>query len=174
MRRPFLDKAQQKRENKDKLESVVVCFGGADKLNLTEKVCRELKELSFTGTITAIIGGAYQYKGSLDKLGNQITIKEELSAIEMAEEFWTNELAVVPCSSVLFEALACQVPVITGAYVDNQKEIERYFRDYLINIRFVEEKIKLKNIRIRNNSFYNLIENVKSNLKKVFEYTGER
>lgn len=128
LRKPFLNKLKQERKHRTTIERIAVCFGGADGCNYTEKVCREIIDSGFHGKVTAIIGSAYQFKESLQNVNENIAIKESLSAEHMAEEFWVNDFAVVPCSSVLFEALACRTPVITGAYTDNQRHIEHYFR----------------------------------------------
>lgn len=132
VRKPFLDATPLPYNNREK-GHCVVCFGGADWNNLTEKVCSVLSSSSRVNRITAIVGDAYGYCDSLGGIG-KVEIRKNLSAQEMANLFCRVEFAVLPTSTVCIEALLCECPVFGGYYVDNQQEyyLEWSARNYII------------------------------------------
>ena len=100
----------------------VVAFGGVDYYDLTGKVVKLLSEKNNVRKITAVVGDAYAYMETLC-LNQNVEIKKNLSAQQMAELFCEVEFAVLPSSTVCLEAIACGCPVLSGYYVDNQIEV---------------------------------------------------
>lgn len=114
LRKPFLDPQINSAPHKGKW---VICFGGADQFNLTEKVARTLANIA--SEVIAIVGDAYSNRSSLNSILN-VNAVSNLSAEQMAYEFSTAEYVVCSASSVCYEALACGANVFSGYYIDNQ------------------------------------------------------
>lgn len=123
LRRPFFEacKKNEKQSTKkviDKMQ-VVVAFGGSDHLNLTSKVVESLNDVDYIQSIYAIVGDSYpeeQMSG-----GAKVSYKKNLSAQEIADLFITSDVAILPASTMMNEALACGINIIGGYYVKNQE-----------------------------------------------------
>lgn len=125
LRPAFLEQAKQKRRI-EKIETVLICFGGSDYLNLTEKSLKVITSFKQVKKIIVITGAAYQQTQSLLELfekDNRIAHFHSLNADEMLQIMLETDLAIVPASGILFEVLAAGCIVITGSYVDNQNAI---------------------------------------------------
>lgn len=120
LRKPFIDKPLVTRLLKNDNLNVVVSFGGADRENLAGRVvdillkCREVRE------INVLIGDSYKPKTLIED--NRIKYHKNISASQVAELFEANDVAILSASTVSIEALACNIPIIAGYWVDNQKE----------------------------------------------------
>lgn len=123
LRSPFLEVAQEKFFSK-KEKSVFICFGGSDIQNLTLRALKILiKDPRFT-EINAVIGASYNHTEDLKLFSEKhknIKLHQSLNAKEMISLMKKSELAIVPCSGILLEALALRLTLIAGTYVDNQK-----------------------------------------------------
>ena len=119
LRLPFLSLPQIERTGK--IEKAIVCFGGSDVNNLTNKFVSFLQKEATIKKIAAIIGDQCQS----DSLYNdpKVSYIHNLSADEMVNAFRQSDIAFLPASTVCLEALSQQIPVVSGYYVDNQKEI---------------------------------------------------
>lgn len=121
LRKPFFEACKARVPNKvilDKL-SIVVAFGGADFLDLTQKTIQGIKDEAIVSSITAIVGDRY----SSDKMieSPKVVYKKNLSAKEIANLFVNTDVAVLPASTMMNEALACGTKIIGGYYVRNQE-----------------------------------------------------
>lgn len=114
LRKPFLEPQITIAPRKGKW---VICFGGSDLFNLTEKVVRALANIA--DEVVAIVGSAYNSRSSLAAI-SYVNMLTNLNAEQMAYEFSTAENVVCSASSVSYEALACGSRVFAGYYVDNQ------------------------------------------------------
>lgn len=118
LRKPFLEaKPLQIREQ----GHAVVAFGGVDYYNLTTKVAAILNKQPGVAKITAVVGDANKYIHEISAI-SKVEIVKNLSAEDVADLFCRAEFAVLPASTIMIEALSCNLPVISGYYVDNQKE----------------------------------------------------
>lgn len=97
----------------------VICFGGADPQNLTEKAVRALNIRNDVDCIVAIVGEVYPHKEVLRQY-NKVTVLSSLSAEEMANQYSSAEYVLCSASSVSYEAIACGCSVLAGYYIDNQ------------------------------------------------------
>ena len=116
LRKPFIEQlAHQHPPIKDfnKL-NIVVSFGGSERSELLITIAKMLSKLDVVNKVTAI-GGSQIISDS-----KKITYKNKLSADEMRDEFINNDIAILPASTTLFEALACGILIIGGFIVDNQ------------------------------------------------------
>lgn len=123
LRTPFLEQARRQRKV-DKVETVFICFGGADSKNLTTQTLElALNEWRFK-KIIVVTGLAFNY---LEKLQPVLTADSRtqhyhgVNEYKMLELMKMSDLAIVPASGILLEALAVGCKVISGMYVDNQK-----------------------------------------------------
>lgn len=116
LRKPFLERKITNAPRKGKW---VICFGGSDQYNLTEKVARALANIA--DQVVAIVGSAYNNRASLSSI-TYVNTLTSLSAEQMAYEFSSAENVVCSASSVSYEALACGSNVYAGYYVDNQQD----------------------------------------------------
>ncbi|HKO80322.1 MAG TPA: UDP-2,4-diacetamido-2,4,6-trideoxy-beta-L-altropyranose hydrolase [Chitinophagaceae bacterium] len=129
LRTSFLEQAR-KQKKIDKIESVFICFGGSDSKNLTTKTLELILDEKRFKKIIVITGVAFNY---MDKL--QPTIEKDsrvqhyhgVNEDEMVELMEMSDLAIVPASGILLEAIAVGCIVISGMYVDNQKFV---FEEY--------------------------------------------
>lgn len=116
LRKPFWERNTTNAPRKGKW---VICFGGSDQYNLTEKVVRALANIA--DEVVAIVGPDYKHRDSLSSI-TYVNTLSSLSAEQMAYEFSTAENVVCSASSVSYEALACGSNVFAGYYVDNQQD----------------------------------------------------
>ena len=120
LRLPFLQQPQVQRNNRT-IEKAVVCFGGSDKNDLTNRFVSFLERESAVKQIVAIVGDKYQTDTS--QCHSKVVYFHNLSASEISDVFRLSDIAFVSASTVCLEALSKQLPVVAGYYVNNQKEM---------------------------------------------------
>jgi UDP-2,4-diacetamido-2,4,6-trideoxy-beta-L-altropyranose hydrolase len=126
----FLKQATLNRTIK-KIETIIVCFGGSDNMNLTEKILNILVKQKMYKKIILVTGELYSYLNHLKSIIQKIPQIEHyhnISEKKMLSLMLQSEVAIVPSSSLVFEALAAGCRVITGYYVNNQFEIYKGFK----------------------------------------------
>ncbi|MCK9412238.1 MAG: UDP-2,4-diacetamido-2,4,6-trideoxy-beta-L-altropyranose hydrolase [Prolixibacteraceae bacterium] len=131
LRPAFLEQAQKQRiiEN---IESVMICFGGSDYNNLTINTLRSALEFKAFKKIIVVTGASYQISDEFKKLlktDYRIDHRHTLNEKQMLNTMLEAELAIVPSSGILFEALAAGCQAISGYYIDNQKSIYNGFKN---------------------------------------------
>lgn len=123
LRRPFFEACKKNEEQNAKKQidnmQVVVAFGGSDYLNLTRKVVDSLNDIDYICSIKAIVGDSYPEERTSD--GTKVCYMKNLSAQEIADLFTTSDVAILPASTMMNEALACGIKIIGGYYVKNQE-----------------------------------------------------
>jgi len=130
LRQAFLNKNNTSRIIPS-VNRVLICFGGADPLNLTVNVleaCLLLDSIE----IQIVIGGVNKYLDDIQQIINKhtdrrIVLHKNISSDEMVQVMSEVDLIVCPSSTIVYEALCLDLNIITGYYVDNQK----LFLDYL-------------------------------------------
>lgn len=130
LRPPFLSQANRGAKSKTN-ESVLICFGGADFNNLTYQTLDTVLEFDELKKIVVVTGAAYKYQKELDVLGSKsrkVRIYNNVNAAKMAELISASDIAIVPSSGVLMEALAVGNNIVAGMYVENQKLLYEYFK----------------------------------------------
>lgn len=188
LRKPFFEHWTNNAPRKGKW---VICFGGSDQHNLTEKVSRALANIA--DEIVAIVGSAYNNRASLSSI-TYVNTLSSLSAEQMAYEFSSAENVVCSASSVCYEALACGSNVFAGYYVDNQQEfyeglvknnlitplgnlLEANFDNLLLQSKTITNKIEISNVchnivcafKALDLRFVNYIEMTLDESRKVWE-----
>jgi len=123
LRDSFLKQARTNYTEKKQIKSVFVCFGGSDPKNLTEHTFAIVKSLNNFERICIVTGAAYSNIDSL-KLAvaqdKRVIHHHAIDEQKMLAVLKTADLAIVPASGVLFEALTIKIPIITGWYINNQ------------------------------------------------------
>lgn len=133
LRKPFLEAAKCFRDIKD-INTLFVCFGGADFHNLTCKVLRGvLSDIAWLQRIIVVVGSSNKNLKELNLLVNdfsdiEVDVFSNLSAADMRSRMEEAHMAIVPASSILYEVLSVKMPVISGFYVDNQKDLYEGFK----------------------------------------------
>jgi UDP-2,4-diacetamido-2,4,6-trideoxy-beta-L-altropyranose hydrolase len=125
LRNGFLKHVKKERIIK-KIETVLVCFGGSDYKNLTKNTLLVLQSFNAIKRIIVVTGAAYEFESSLSLLkenDNRITHHHDIDERQMLNLMSKSDLAIVPSSGILLEALAAGCLVISGMYIDNQKFI---------------------------------------------------
>ena len=124
LRFDFLNKKYRRHTTlSDNAMNAVVCFGGSDYNDLTHLAVSYLNGIKQISRIIAIVGDTYL---GVKVNTPPIEYKHNLVAKEISTIFRNADLAIVSASTVCFEALACDVTVLAGYYVDNQKGIYNY------------------------------------------------
>jgi len=132
LRPAFLEAAKRERSFSE-IKNIFICFGGSDYHNLTLKSLKGLLPFSQKiNQVNVVTGAAYQYREELEffqKNNSELLVRtlSNLSADEMVEQMRDSHLAIVPASSILYEAIAVGMPVISGYYVDNQVNVFKGF-----------------------------------------------
>lgn len=127
LRKPFLEAAAKRRPRLagHKALDVVMAFGGADRHDLTARYVGCLKDCDTIRSVTAVIGDAYPAGRRAEC--RKVSYARNLSAQEMARLFCGSDIALLPASTVMKEALACNVRIIGGYFADNQYNSFRSF-----------------------------------------------
>lgn len=132
LRPEFLEgKSNKNEENSKNIKNIFICFGGSDSKNLTAKILSWLPSEKYK--VTLVLGNAYSHRDELNKVieENQdldIFVKISLSAKEMKNELEQADLAIVPASGILFEVISTGLPVISGYYTENQRNVYSGFK----------------------------------------------
>ncbi len=111
--------------------SALVCFGGADPLGFTARTLAALLALPAVRRIGLLVGAAFGGDEALRATaaahsGREITVYRNLDAAGLVDLLQAYNVAVVPASTVLIEALALGRPALTGYYADNQRALAGY------------------------------------------------
>ncbi len=130
LRQEFLEQANKQRTI-EKIETVMICFGGSDFNNLTFNTLKAIQPLQNFKKIIVVTGGAYKIIPEfqfLIKNDKRLIHKHNLNAEEMLETMMEAELAVVSASSIAFEVICsgCNLMICLSAL--NQV----LFHEYLV------------------------------------------
>jgi UDP-2,4-diacetamido-2,4,6-trideoxy-beta-L-altropyranose hydrolase len=123
LRQCFLQAAAQNTPKSNELQKVMICFGGADMLNLTHQTLAIVLEEKQFKKIVVITGTAYPFQFALQAafIDDRIEFHHAIKDAQMFELIRECDLAIVPSSGILLEVMAAGNRIISGMYVDNQK-----------------------------------------------------
>jgi RimJ/RimL family protein N-acetyltransferase len=108
---------------------VFICIGGSDFCNLTLKFLNDVANIDEISKISIVIGNGYSYKKLLSETIKKVLKKksvhlfQDVNPNKIIKIMNSADFGIVPCSTILLEAISQKLPVITGFYVDNQKDI---------------------------------------------------
>lgn len=129
LRPGFLYKAQQERVI-NKIDKVFVCFGGADKLNLSLAAVKALLSFSTFKEIHVVLGGAYTHKEIVSlsyEVSERLFLHKNLNESELIEVMECCNFAIAPSSTICYELSCIKMPILSGFFVDNQELIYKGF-----------------------------------------------
>lgn len=113
-----------------KIDTVFVCFGGADPFNLTEKAVKALLNIKTIETINVVLGSAYKHENIFNiakENAHKVTLYKNLNEALLIDVMKASNIAIVPASTILYELCCVRMPILSGYYVDNQKAIYQGF-----------------------------------------------
>lgn len=121
---PAFASARKPRNVIDEKDNLFLCMGGADPFNLTIPLLKQASP-KFS-EITVVTGSSYGHQAELTQTLSTLknaTHFHSLSITSVAELMRQHTFALVPSSTILFEALTVGLITYSGFYVDNQKAI---------------------------------------------------
>jgi UDP-2,4-diacetamido-2,4,6-trideoxy-beta-L-altropyranose hydrolase len=128
LRPSFLSLAKKRDVIKKHEKSLLICFGGSDFFDYTNMILETVSKTDLFNKINVIVGKGYAgAEGLRQNYGDRISLFVGINEQEMASLMADSEIAIVPASTVLYEAIAAQCKVITGYYTENQKMIYEGF-----------------------------------------------
>jgi len=160
--RPLFLKEAKQNKTIQTIDSAFVCFGGADSLNLTQKAVEAILQIPNFKKIHVVLGGAYCHKEIFnfeETYSNKLTIYRNLTEDELIKVMKKCNFAVAPASTILYELSCIKMPVLSGYYVENQKNIYRVLAEKkaiidggdFSNYTILDFKQKIKSILQHNN-----------------------
>jgi UDP-2,4-diacetamido-2,4,6-trideoxy-beta-L-altropyranose hydrolase len=129
VRPAFLEQSKKSR-TVEKIETLLICFGGSDPDNLTEKTLLAAREFEAIKMIIVITGATYNSSHTIEmhcRQDGRIKHLHNLNEKQMLDAMLISDLAIVPSSTILFEVFSVGMPVISGFYVANQMKLFRSF-----------------------------------------------
>jgi RimJ/RimL family protein N-acetyltransferase len=144
--RPAFLHHTQKAKKKTGRDSAFICFGGTDPKELALKalaVCKNFTELK---KIIVVAGSQNEEIKKSAEADQRIRHYHSLNDAEMLALMMESDLAIIPSSGILLEALAAGCRAISGMYVPNQKLIYSHFKEqnYFIDAgEFTDEQMKV-------------------------------
>lgn len=129
--RPLFLEAAKKNRKIETIDTVFVCFGGADTLDLTIKSVRALLQRKPVKKIHAVLGGAYKHDSifEITDAHSILNIHQNLNEDELIGVMKQCNFAIVPSSTILYEICCVKMPVLSGYFVNNQKNIYSAFKE---------------------------------------------
>ena len=130
--RPYFLEQAKKQRTIEKIETVLICFGGSDYKNLIQRTLQVVLEFPQFKTIIVVTGSSYKSTVSFKKLitsDTRIDYRHALNEQQILETMLMSDLAIVPASGILFEVLAVGCIAISGSYIDNQNLIYENFKN---------------------------------------------
>lgn len=127
LRPKFINAAKKVRVIKH-VTDIFICFGGSDVNDLTNTSLKGVIDIKEIKKIHLVLGGAYTHKkiyDTLEKRKEDVSIYKNISEQEMLELMNKCQLAIVPSSTISYEACSLKMLVLGGYYVDNQERIYR-------------------------------------------------
>lgn len=124
LRKPFRDFIPQ--QEIVAKQDIVICFGGTDQFNLTEKCVEVLQRWDTERKIHLIATDSFGLQRIKDLQIKGITCHLNATAEEIVDVFKVSAYILSSASTITQEALACGVTSICGYYVDNQRRMYAY------------------------------------------------
>jgi len=123
LRPSFLKRAGEEKQIKN-IEALLISFGGSDPKGLTKKTLQVAIQFRSFKKIIVVTGASF--KGdhgfrTVLKQDQRIDYRQGLNEQDMANSMGEADLAILPASGVLYEALATGCIVISGQYIGNQR-----------------------------------------------------
>jgi UDP-2,4-diacetamido-2,4,6-trideoxy-beta-L-altropyranose hydrolase len=99
--------------------SFLLMMGGADPLNITDKILSIINFKCLTLPAAIVIGPCFQNKEHFNSISNIIVFREISSSV-VCQLMADSVFGILPASTVAIEACAARLPFICGYYTENQ------------------------------------------------------
>lgn len=155
----FLDRKQTIPKNNDSYDKVFICFGGADRHNLTLKTLKKIIEFRDFSQINIVVGSQYLFKNELTEylrlkaLTSKAKVFSSIGPEKIKDLIIESDFAIVPASSILLEVIALKRPFVFGHYVENQKLLYKYIKSFNVGVSlgsFLENGIEKEDLNFQN------------------------
>ena len=100
------------------IKRAMICFGGADTLNLTQRAINAITNINGVECIDVVIGEGKKEKDYISD--SKVNFFQNLSAQGMSNLLCKSDFCVVSTSGIALEAVSLGCKVFSGYYVDNQ------------------------------------------------------
>jgi UDP-2,4-diacetamido-2,4,6-trideoxy-beta-L-altropyranose hydrolase len=147
LRPSFLEQAVKSRVI-DKYKTILICFGGSDFNNLTERALKIVCEFNSFERIIVVTGSAFAFMKQLNffiESCSNVESYHNINELEMVSLLTQSDLVIVPASGILMEAISVGCKSISGMYIENQKYAFREFK--IANLIISAENFSENNIR---------------------------
>ncbi|MFV8372658.1 UDP-2,4-diacetamido-2,4,6-trideoxy-beta-L-altropyranose hydrolase [Flavobacterium sp. LB2P6] len=131
LRPVFLQAAKQEKIIK-KIETIFICFGGSDVKNLTALSLNILQHIDQFEKIIVVVGIVYENIEELKLLigeNPKIHLYHAINEKNMLGLLTISDIAIVPSSGILLEAISAGCVIVSGMYVENQKFIYQAYKN---------------------------------------------
>jgi UDP-2,4-diacetamido-2,4,6-trideoxy-beta-L-altropyranose hydrolase len=138
LRPEFLEAASRPVRPPKDIKSVFVSFGGADPDGHTHRVVKTLLRYSFIERIFVLISSSISGSESLRAqydTNDRVILRTNVNSGEVVSLLQHSQLAIIPSSSLMLEAIATGILIITGATANNQmRNLESFQKNRLGSI----------------------------------------
>jgi UDP-2,4-diacetamido-2,4,6-trideoxy-beta-L-altropyranose hydrolase len=166
LQKEFYDSLFEARMLEFDILTPVICFGGADPLNITESIIRKL-DMDIITKVNVITGNAYSGNMNLNSVHEKISHFHNLDTKGIIRVISESNFAICSASGFAYECLALYLPLIVGYYVDHQKDFYSSLAQ-LPNVYVVGSLLNLEINKI-NKTIRNLSTTYDFNAKKLFD-----
>jgi spore coat polysaccharide biosynthesis predicted glycosyltransferase SpsG len=123
-------------EYRDKLQTIMLMFGGTDQANYSFRVLEKLvRESIFKGKIKIILGAGYNYLKELSDLIDNNNLRERVSVLQnivnVSEELLASDFLLTSPGTSLFEAFCLGIPSIGFYQNESQESVFKGFSNTL-------------------------------------------
>ena len=125
MLRPAFNEAAMQERKIDRIKNALICFGGSDALDLSLMATQALLKQNAIEQVHAVLGGAYKHQEifNLEKSASNLYLHHNLDEVSLSKIMMSCQMAIAPASTILYEICSIKMPVLSGYYVENQKNI---------------------------------------------------
>lgn len=132
LRKQFLLAALESRYQPPAHKTFFIAMGGADQHNATLSILMILLVSYPSATYHIVLGKAYSHRDTLDSFGNfqNIQFHVGIEEDELIKLLGSSSLAICPASTISYEVMCLNIPLVTGYISDTQKHVAVKYQDY--------------------------------------------
>ena len=108
---------------------IFVSMGGGDLFNTSLQVLEAILETGITSPVRVVLGPFHPDRAAIEAFQSQLsnlTILQNLTAKQMADELHQCSLAITACSTIAYEVCAINRPLIAVVTADNQARLAQF------------------------------------------------
>lgn len=111
---------------------IFINLGGADPRNYSASVLEAVRQLDPTLPVDLVLGAFHPDRPGLEAYRTHLpslTIRQNLSAVQMRDALEASSLAITACSTIAYEVCALHRPLIGIVTADNQARLAQFLSD---------------------------------------------